>query len=213
MTKRRAPDAAVSRRAFLAGSAGLWISASLPRPLAAAEAAANSSPRALSADEWRTVESITARILPTDETPGAKEAGCVNFIDKALAAEDADALPLYRAALRELDRVCVAQRKARFAALAPERQDAVLRELETGALPGWSARDAAQEPFFATLRLHTILGFVADPRHGGNRNYVGWRLMGYPGSVHHLGGSTAEQVRGEQAFAPIWERRGENGHD
>ena len=62
-------------------------------------------------------------VLPADETPGAKAAGCVNFIDKALAHEDADALPLYRAALAELERVCRARWKKTFAELEAATQD------------------------------------------------------------------------------------------
>jgi gluconate 2-dehydrogenase gamma chain len=173
-------------------------------------------PRALRPREWQVVESMTARILPTDDTPGAVEAACVNFIDKALANEDAEALPAYRAALAELDRVCRASRGTGFVELTPESQDAVLsaleqsssREnaLETAGLTAWTAAGVAPDEFFRTVRMHTILGFVLDPRHGGNRDYVGWKTMGFPGPVHHLGGSRPEQMRGVEPFVPIWER-------
>ncbi len=200
-----------SRRAFLAGSVGFWISASyskrLPRPLAAAAVQSDPNPRALDPREWQLVESITARILPTDDLPGAVEAGCVHFIDKALAAEDAAALPSYRAALRELDRVCRAPGIRGFAELSPERQDEVLAALEEGRLAGWNATLADPAVFFATIRMHTILGFVLDPRHGGNRDYVGWQVMGYPGPVHHLGGALPDQMTGKATFEPIWERQ------
>ncbi|MBW2243060.1 MAG: gluconate 2-dehydrogenase subunit 3 family protein, partial [Deltaproteobacteria bacterium] len=56
----------------------------MPFPLAARAAAASDQPEVLNATEWKTLEAITARILPTDHQPGAKEAGCTNFIDKAL---------------------------------------------------------------------------------------------------------------------------------
>lgn len=196
----------LSRRAFLTGSAGLWISAGIPRPVAAATAEQSAAPRSFETKEWRAVEAITTRILPTDDTPGAREAGCVNFIDKALAAEDAEALPLYRRALAALDGLCRRRFDGGFASLDGAAQDAVLRELESGSVKGWKADDADPAAFFATVRLHTILGFVSDPRHGGNRDYVGWRTLGYPGSVHHLGGATPEQVRGEAPFVPVWER-------
>jgi gluconate 2-dehydrogenase gamma chain len=199
-------DTALSRRDFLAGSAGLWIAVSIPRVGAAEAAARDEMPRALNPREWAAVEAITARILPTDDTPGALEAGCVNFIDKALATEDADALPRYRAALRELDRVRRARFEAGFVELAPERQDAVLSDLELGRLEGWRDEVASSQAFFATVRMHTIMGFVFPPRHGGNRDYVGWKTMGFPGPVHHLGGSLPEHMSGELAFVPIWER-------
>ncbi len=202
----------LSRRAFLAGSAGLWIAASLPRPLAAAAAQADKLPRVLTAREWQQVEAITARILPTDDVPGAVEAGCVNFIDKALAAEDAAALPSYRAALRELDRICHGPKSRGFVELAPERQDELLAALEEGRLSGWDTQVADPAVFFATIRMHTILGFVLDPRYGGNRDYVGWQVMGYPGPVHHLGGAQPDQMTGKVPFEPIWKRQSKQGH-
>ena len=35
--------------------------------------------------------------------------------------------------------------------------------------------------FFDSLRNHTIEGMFSDPAHGGNRDLVGWKLLGYPG--------------------------------
>ena len=203
---RSAPDS-VSRRAFLAGSAGLWISVAMARPLAAAAVRQASQPVALAPLEWQAVEAIAARILPTDDLPGAIEAGCVDFIDKALAHEDASALPAYQRALRELDRVCLGSEGGRFAALEPAVQDGILAALEEGRLAGWNAAAADPVAFFATIRMHTILGFVLDPRHGGNRDHVGWQVMGYPGPVHHLGGAQPDQMLGKAPFVPIWERQ------
>ena len=196
----------LSRRDFLVGSAVLWISVSLPRTRAAAAAAASDQPQTFSSQEWRTVEAISARIIPTDDLPGAREAGCVNFIDKALVGEDAGAAPAYHAALAELDRICQERFGGAFADLTAAQQDALLTQLETGEIEDWRAEDASPEAFFATVRIHTILGFVLDPRHGGNRDYAGWRAMGFPGPVHHLGGALPEHMTGEVRFVPIWER-------
>lgn len=201
-------DTGLSRRDFLVGSAGLWIAVSLPRTRAAAAAAENDAPQTFSPEEWRTVEAISARILPTDDLPGAREAGCVNFIDKALVGEDAAAAPAYHAALAELDRLCRVRFDSAFADLPTERQDRLLAQLETATIDDWRAEDAAPDAFFATVRMHTILGFVLDPRHGGNRDYAGWKAMGFPGPVHHLGGALPEQMTGEVRFVPIWERSG-----
>ena len=190
----------------LAGTGGLWIDAAMPRPLVAAEARDDRSPRALDPREWKLVEAITARILPSDDTPGALEAGCVNFIDKALVNGDAAALPLYRGALKELDRVCHEHDARGFAECSADAQDRILGELETGSVSGWRVAEADPKDFFETVRLHTIMGFTLDPSYGGNRDYVGWKTMGFPGPVHHLGGSRPEQMRGQQAFVPIWDR-------
>lgn len=200
----RAPE--LSRRNFLVGSAGLWITISLPRTRAAAAAAASNEPAVFTQHEWRTVEAISGRILPADDTPGAIEAGCVNFIDKALAGEDAPAASSYRAALAELDRRCQVRFGSRFVDLSSERQDRLLTELEAGTIEGWGAAHAGPAAFFATIRMHTILGFVLHPKYGGNRDYVGWKTMGFPGSVHHLGGALPEHMSGEKPFVPIWDR-------
>ena len=198
--------ASLSRRDFLVGSAGLWISVSLPRTRAAAAAASSDRPKTFSPDEWRAVEAISARIIPTDDLPGAREAGCVNFIDKALFGEDSGAAPAYHAALAELDRICQKRFDTAFAALSADRQDWLLAQLETAEIEDWRESEATPDAFFATVRMHTILGFVLDPRHGGNRDHAGWRVMGFPGPVHHLGGALPEHMTGEVRFVPIWER-------
>jgi hypothetical protein len=55
-----------------------------------------------------------------------------------------------------------------------------------------------------TVRLHTIYGFLADPRYGGNRGFAGWKLMGYPGPRHGLGGYTPQQMLGEARIKTVW---------
>ena len=91
----------LTRRAFVQrGSlygAGVIIGLSTPRPLAAKAAAESAKPVVLTPVEWAAVDAITARVIPTDHEPGAREANCVNFIDKAIAHEDAAAVPLYHA--------------------------------------------------------------------------------------------------------------------
>lgn len=202
----------LSRREFMVGTTALWISATLPRPRTAEAAAAGTTPQTLDATEWKTVEAMTSRILPTDDAPGAVEAGCVNFIDKALGAEDEAALPAYRAAVAELNRHCQQRFERPFADLSPERQDSVLRDLELGRVEGWQANDAAPAAFFQTVRMHTILGFLLDPRYGGNRDYAGWKTIGWPGPVHALGGSQPDQMLGTRRLVPIWERAKPTGH-
>ncbi len=194
----------LSRRELLAGAAALWVSACLPRPRALEAASASSEPSALARGEWRAVEAIAARIVPSDHEPGATEAGCVNFIDKALATEDAAALPRYRAALRALDELCHARHGGPFEALSPVVQDALLRELEDGDVPGWSGGDAEPAAFFATVREHAILGFLCDPARGGNRSFAGWRVVQFPGPVHELGGATPEQMLGLVPYRTAW---------
>lgn len=113
------------------------------------------------------VEALAAQIIPTDETPGAREAGAVYFIDRALATWDRDKRDAYRTGLADL----TARRRAAhpasssLAGLPPEQLAALLRAIET-------------TPFFELLRTHTILGFCGPPSYGGNRGNVGWTHLG-----------------------------------
>ncbi|MDF3043402.1 MAG: gluconate 2-dehydrogenase gamma chain [Thermomicrobiales bacterium] len=129
-----------------------------------------------------TIEAATARIFPSDELgAGAIEARAVIYIDRALAGPYASLADLYRRAIAALDTVSQARYGARFAALPPERQDAVLHAMEQGEL----AEQGVPAAFMPLLVRHTREGMFCDPAHGGNRDLVGWRLLGYPG-IHRV---------------------------
>ncbi len=206
--KRTLKPRRVSRREFVAQSAlyggAFWVLWNLPRPLALRAAQESSEPEVLSDAEWKTVEAITGRIIPADHEPGAIEANCVNFIDKALAREDADLRPIYEAGLPGVDAVSEETFGAPFIELTPDQQDAVLIALESGEANGWHGGDVRSEEFFEALRAHTIIAFIADPKYGGNRDYIGWKVVGYPGPRHKRGGYTPEQMLGEQKIKAIW---------
>jgi gluconate 2-dehydrogenase gamma chain len=195
------------RRGGLYG-AGILIGLNTPRPLAAAAAEKSEVPLVLSPDEWKSVEAITARIIPTDHEGGAREANCVNFIDKALANEDAVAVPLYKGGLAALDGVAQHRFGKRFVEVEPAKQDEILSALERGDAKGWAlSKELPSPPFFETLRLHTLVGFLADPAYGGNRDFTGWRVAGYPGPRHRRGGFAPDQVEGKAPIVPVWERK------
>jgi gluconate 2-dehydrogenase gamma chain len=198
----------ISRREFVGRSglygAGLLIALNLPRPNAARAAAESSEPVVLSADEWKTLDAITGRIIPTDHEPGAREANCVNFIDKALANEDAAAVPLYKGGLASVEQVARKRYGKAFATLEPAQQDELLSALESGAAPEWTLAELPSPLFFETTRQHTIVAFLADPTYGGNRDFAGWKVSGYPGPRHRRGGYTPEQVEGKAPIVPVW---------
>lgn len=201
----------LSRRDFVAGTVvgatTIWLTPFVSSALLASEADPNVG--VLTARERKVVESITGRILPSDDTPGAIEARCVDFIDRALAHDDAPLLALYRSGIAELDRTSRILFGEGFAELPARDQDRHLGDLEVGRVPRWRASSASQEELFRTVRLHTLLGFVLDPKYGGNRDYAGWRTMGFPGVVHHLGGSRPDQMINERPFVPIWVQKGD----
>jgi len=201
-------DRSISRRRFLRDGSiyggSFWIAMNVPRPRAAADALASSDPVVLDPAQWKTLEAITARIVPTDHEPGAVEAGCVNFIDKALANEDAAALPLYQLGLAGVDAESRDRWGAAFVELHPAQQDAVLLAVEAGATPAWPDGPIPSPLFFETVRGHTLIGFLADPQYGGNRDFAGWRVTGYPGPRHRLGGYTPKQMLGKAKIKTVW---------
>jgi len=198
----------MDRREFVGRSAlygtTFWLLLNVPRPKTLQAAAQSTEAVVLSEDEWRTVEAITARIVPTDHDPGAIEANCVNFIDKALANEEADLLSTYREGLPRVDAVAVDRFGARFAEIEQDEQDEVLIALESGDVSAWSAAPVTSKEFFEIVRSHTLIGFLADPKYGGNRDYVGWKVAGYPGPRHDVGGYTPAQMIGEDKIRTVW---------
>jgi gluconate 2-dehydrogenase gamma chain len=128
-----------------------------------------------------TVSAITERIMPSDPgKPGARDADVLSYIDLALAGAYAELQDFYRRGLASLDAYCRATYKESFVRLAPEKQDEVLTALESGKATGFTYPTARE--FFGMLRTHTMEGMFADPLYGGNRDFAGWRLCGFPGA-------------------------------
>jgi gluconate 2-dehydrogenase gamma chain len=198
----------LTHRDFLLQSAlyggTLWAALNVPRPRALAAAAESAKPVVLTPAEWKLVEAISGRIIPSDDEPGAVEAGVVNFVDKALANEDKALLPVYRAGLAGVDAVARKRLAKPFVDLAPGDQDAVLGALESGKAGGWPKGAVGAADFFVAVRAHTVCGFLCDPGYGGNRDHVGWKVVGYPGRQHHRGGYTPDQMLGKEPIVPAW---------
>jgi gluconate 2-dehydrogenase gamma chain len=140
----------------------------------------------LTAAESATLAAVCARIIPTDENgPGATEARASTYIDRALGGWLASSRDAYAQGLGAIDEAARARGdRRRFVDLTPSDQDAVLSSIE-------------QTPFFALVRTHTIQGTFCDPAYGGNANFVGWDLLGYPGV--RLNVTAADQRMAEYA--------------
>lgn len=133
----------------------------------------------LTAAESDVLEAIVARLIPSDALgPGAKEARAAHYIDRALGSALAASRQAYTSGLAALDRYARSSRGAPFAQLSPADQDSVLIDVEKGAATGFTGSPAA---FFNLVRTHTWQGTFGDPYYGGNVNFVGWDLIGYPG--------------------------------
>ena len=143
-----------------------------------------------------TVAVFTERqMLGAPGKPGARDAGVLNYIDLALAGAYADLQDFYRRALAQLDAYCRKTYGEPFVRLPAERQDEVIAALEAGKAGefGWPTAQA----FFNTMRTHTMEGMFADPIYGGNKDFAGWRLIGFPGGQPLF---TPEDLESPQAF-------------
>jgi gluconate 2-dehydrogenase gamma chain len=165
---------AVDRRGFLRTGA----------VAAAATAAACAGPRSrwrvLTEEEGVTLAAACDQIVPPDQDPGAAAAGAVAFVDRQLATRRKADVPFWRAGLRGLDATARRRHARPFAELTFEAQTALLQDVEKGAVEAADWSGASPEAFFDRLRNYAMMGFYGDPRHGGNRERVSWRMLGVP---------------------------------
>jgi gluconate 2-dehydrogenase gamma chain len=157
----------------------------------------------LTQPEQAFIEAAVARLIPADELgPGAKEAGVSYFIDQQLAGAygtmarnyrqgpwpegtpqqgyQSPLMPqeVYRAAIVEINAYCTGRYGKVFETLSAAQQDEVLGELEAGKV---ALESVGASFFFGLLLANTMEGFFADPIYGGNRDKIGWKLVGFPG--------------------------------
>jgi gluconate 2-dehydrogenase gamma chain len=158
-----------------------------------------------SAPEREFIDAAISRLIPKDDLgPGAKEAGVTVFLDRQMAGpygtgahwymqgpwkkgeptqgyqSRLSPAELYRAAIKAIDDYCKDKFGGKtFAHLGANQQDQVLHGLEKGEL---ELKGADAKTFFTLLHQNTIEGFFSDPIHGGNREMVGWKLIGFPGA-------------------------------
>jgi gluconate 2-dehydrogenase gamma chain len=140
-----------------------------------------SSPwRFLTEQEAQTLEAVCDRIIPPDQDPGAAWGGAVNYIDIELVGHFKKHQKAYRQGIAGVDETSRMLFGKEFTALPAGKQDEVLKALEKGEAPGeiWKKRSSKQ--FFALVVSHTMEGFYGDPRHGGNRDRVSWRMLKLP---------------------------------
>jgi gluconate 2-dehydrogenase gamma chain len=161
--------------------------------------------RFLDVDEVKFIDAAVARLIPADELgPGAKEAGVTVFIDRQLAGSYGKAdrwymqgpwdqgtetqgyqtrftpAQFYRAAIKAIDAYCQSTyERSSFAELAADDQDHVLSGLEKDEIKPAGVNGRA---FFGLFLQNTVEGFFSDPLYGGNRDMMGWKLIGFPGA-------------------------------
>jgi gluconate 2-dehydrogenase gamma chain len=133
----------------------------------------------LTAAESAALDALVSRILPSDDgTPGAHEARAVHFIDRGLTGAMSGSRAQYAIGLAALDALAMARNGTNFSGLPASAQDEIIQAMTENANADFPMLNAG---FFNTVRNHTIEGCFSDPYYGGNRDFVGWDLIGYPG--------------------------------
>ncbi len=172
-------DSGFSRRAFMAVAAGAggallatnWAETAeaAERSFALAQQEGRARYKVLTQEEAADVIALTSVIFPSDETPGAKEAGVVFFVDQA-ASKDKELAKGIRGTLTSVNAE-VAKRwpgKTRVAKLGADEQHTLMTVIEK-----------EMPPAFGLLKGMTVTGMFSMPSRGGNRNKTGWKLLGF----------------------------------
>ena len=128
--------------------------------------------------EARTLEAMLDHIVPSDDAPGARESGVIHYIDRQLTGHFRDQQKLYRDGIAAL---------GGFAGLDGGAQLEALQKLE---------KDKERKPFFDAVVTHAMQGFYGSPRHGGNRDFASWRMLGIP-PVPLRGRNSYDLTRGD----------------
>jgi gluconate 2-dehydrogenase gamma chain len=161
-----------TRRLWLSQCAGIAALAEIAAAQQHAhEAAQSSTPppfQTLDPATAAEIDAITSQIIPSMDGPGAHEAGVIYFIDRALSTFDANLREAYRTGMAAVQK----KRQGLFpgstsiAALTSDQQIQLIKAIET-------------TDFFELLRTHTLYGLLGNPSYGGNRDHVGWKLIGF----------------------------------
>ena len=172
----------LSRREFLkitaAGAGALTLSAGRLTLIEGCTNPPHSGGNVLSSDEYTLVESIAEQIIPADEWPGGKEAGVANFIDIQLAGPYARFQQSYRKGLAAVEATCMDKHRKKFEELPWDIQTEFLEDMEADRLTGEVWKHGFSRRFFELLRSHSLQGYYGSPRHGGNKNFVSYKMIG-----------------------------------
>lgn len=168
----------VSRRDVLTGTVATIACAFVPVS-SIRFAQVSSQNEVLTSAERQCLEAMISRVIPAGpDGPGALEAGCALYIESALKDAYQSSRKTYSSGLAALDAYAMSSGGKSFAALNTTEQDKILSDFEQNVKVAGYSDSAA---FFELVRQHTLEGMFGDPSYGGNANFAGWDLIGYPG--------------------------------
>jgi gluconate 2-dehydrogenase gamma chain len=141
--------------------------------------------RYLNEEEITLLDAIVEQIIPTDDFPGGKWANVSNFIDRQLSTYYIKHQLEYREGLAAFEKTVIQMKGKRFEELLFDEQTAILEKMEAGEFSGDYWMDNPSAGFFNMVRQHSLQGFYGSPLHGGNREYISYRMLGldYPNVI------------------------------
>ena len=170
------PAYKLSRRKFL--QAAMAVAAATGPAIGCSK---SGSPwRFLTVDEARTLAALCDQIIPPDQDPDAAWAGVVNYIDRQLCGPLEHLRSSYRQGIAAVDKSSRTLYGSDFVVLTADRQIELLSLMEQGRAPAEAWKQISSAEFFELLLDQTMQGFYGDPRHGGNREGVSWKMLGIP---------------------------------
>lgn len=166
----------LDRRTFLrTGAAGFGSIMLMPSCITRV----NSTWRFFSDEEASCLIDLCEQIIPADEHGGgATEAGVIHYIDRQLVAVFSYDQLIYQQGISALQISCLDLHGLRFEELDPDTQQKLCESMEKGDLPAEYWAEVDQSRFFSLLVSHTMQGFYGSPRHGGNKDYMSYQMMG-----------------------------------
>ena len=123
------------------------------------------------------MDALAEQIIPTDEWPGGRDAGVTNFIDMQLTGPYTRYQEIYRKGLIAIQESCKSKFQKRFEELPWEEQTRVLETMEAGKMEGKNWGKGFDNQFFGLIRDHSFQGYYGSPRHGGNKNYISYKMI------------------------------------
>ncbi|GAB1451662.1 hypothetical protein MASR2M47_17180 [Draconibacterium sp.] len=127
--------------------------------------------------ESKTIIAFAEQIIPRDQDAGATDANVINFIDKQLIGPYTRHREMYRKGIPAIENSSLKIYQKAFSELEFEVQTDFMEKMEKGKLPVEFWKELNQKEFFRLTLDHTMQGFYGSPRHGGNKNYVSYKMM------------------------------------
>jgi gluconate 2-dehydrogenase gamma chain len=123
------------------------------------------------------MDAIAEQIIPADEWPGGRDSGVTNFIDKQLTGPYTRFQDIYRKGIAALQQSCGVRYHLKFENLKWDLQTLLLETMEAGGMkePQW--KDGFDQQFFNLVRDHSMQAYYGNPRHGGNKNNMSYKML------------------------------------